>query len=167
MTNFFQTLVDLKVQGDWNILIAKEENERIVVSVLFFNNAVGDSAKMKVPPMILKGTPEEMDQVFFSKITEPVKQTDSLFTSMEHFLKQKENAKLSSQMEKDKKVKTEKIKDKYAEGMALVDQLDQEGRPRDAWMKLPDPRIFPEHAEEIKKRRSELSAKFSPNLFND
>ena len=46
-----------------------------------------------------------------------------------------------------------------------VDELEKEGKHRDAWMKVPDPSEYPEQAEAIRKRKSSLSSKFAPDLF--
>ncbi|MNL88215.1 hypothetical protein D3C87_2177870 [compost metagenome] len=50
--------------------------------------------------------------------------------------------------------------------MIKVDELEKEGKHREAWMKVPDITEFPEKADEIRKRKTELSDKFSaPSLF--
>ncbi len=45
--------------------------------------------------------------------------------------------------------------------MAKADELEKEGKFREAWMKVPEMTEFPEKADEIRKRKSELSDKFS------
>ncbi|GEC73854.1 hypothetical protein FFL01_33930 [Flavobacterium flevense] len=85
-------------------------------------------------------------------------------------MKQLENAQKQSAMEKEKTDKEKKAKDekekKYKEAMAKADELDNDGKPRDAWMKVPNPNDYPEYAEAIHKRKKELSDKFaSPSLF--
>jgi hypothetical protein len=89
---------------------------------------------------------------------------------MESFMKQLEETKKQSAMEKDKadrQKKEQEAKDKkYKEGMAKADELEGIGKFRDAWMKVPDITEFPEKADEIRKRKTQLSDKFSaPNLF--
>jgi hypothetical protein len=64
-TNFFKSILALQVAGDWKINIAKEDMDRLIVSVLFFNDTIGDDARKKVPPILLKGTAEELDNGFF------------------------------------------------------------------------------------------------------
>lgn len=169
--NFFQSIIALQVAGDWNISIAKETADKLIVSVLFYNNSVGDDARRKVPPILLKGTAEELDEGFFQAIEQPVKETAQLFTNMEQFLKQKELAKQASAMEKDKTSKADKEKtdklSKYDEAMKQVDELEAEGKYKDAWMKVPEISKYPEYEEVLRKRRSSLSAKFAPDLFNE
>jgi len=88
---------------------------------------------------------------------------------MEQYLKEREQANINSQKEKDKEARAGKEKaerqKKYEEGMKKAAELETEGKHREAWLKVPDPNDYPEHAEQLRKRKSELSAKFSPDLF--
>lgn len=168
--NFFQSIIALQVAGDWKITIAKEDTDRLIVSVLFYNEAIGDDARKIIPPILLKGTAEELDEGFFSAIAQPVKETAALFLNMEQFLRQKEEAKKQSQMEKDKAEKTDKERKekqkRYEEALKKAAELEAEGKYRDAWMKVPDPADFPEQAEALRQRKSELAQQFAPDLFN-
>lgn len=94
----------------------------------------------------------------------------ALMDNMEAFMKQLEEAQKQSAMEKEKADKEKKENEakekKYKDAMAKADELEKEGKHRDAWMKVPDPADYPEKADEIRKRKRELSDKFSsPSLF--
>ena len=73
-------------------------------------------------------------------------------------------------MEKDKTEKADKERKekqkRYEEALKKADELEAEGKFRDAWMKVPDPADFPEQADALKQRKSELAQKFAPDLFN-
>lgn len=88
---------------------------------------------------------------------------------METFMKQLEEAKAQSAMEKVKAEKAKKEKDakdkKYKNAMAKVEELEKEGKYREAWIKVPNATDYPEKAEELSKRKAVLSVKFEPNLF--
>ena len=89
---------------------------------------------------------------------------------MEKFLKQLEEVKKQSAIEKEKAEKEKKEKEakdkKFKDAMAKADELEKEGKFRDAWMKVPDLTEFPEKADEIRKRKTSLSDKFAtPSLF--
>ena len=91
---------------------------------------------------------------------------------MEKFLKQMEEVKKQSAMEKEKTEKAKKEKEakdkKFKDGMAKADELEKEGKFREAWMKVPDITEFPEKADEIRRRKTALSAKFAtPSLFGE
>jgi len=168
-TNFFQSIVSLNVPGDWKINIASETADRLIVSVLFYNDKNGDDARLKIQPILLKGTAAELDEGFFAQIEQPVKDTAQLFINMEQYLKGREEAKIHSQMEKDKATKAEKEKTdkekKYEEAMKKVCELEAEGKFREAWMKVPDPKDYPEHSDTLRGRKTELSKQFAPDLF--
>ena len=169
-TNFFQSLSAMQVQGDWNITVQQTKENSLLVSVLLNNNACGDDARKLIPPIILRGSAAELDEGFFANITEPLKTTSQLFLNMESYMKQQELAQVQSKMEKDKATKAEKEKSdkdkKYDAALKAAEELEKAGKYREAWMKLPEPTDYPDHAETIRQRKSELSAKFAPDLFN-
>lgn len=167
-TNFFKQIADLNLTGNLQITIAKGSEGTQVVSVILLNEGCGDNAKNNIIPYNYRATPEELDNGFFKAIAEPMKSASDLMTNMEAFLKSMEVAKKNSAMEKPNipKGKIEAKTDKYSALMAKVDALDNAGKPKDAWMLLQDLKAFPEHKEEILKRRRELFAKFPTDLFN-
>ena len=120
--------------------------------------------------MTFNATPQEFDEGFFEQITAPIQTVSGVMVDMEKFLKQIEIVKRQSAMEKEKTDKAKKEKEakdkKFKDGMAKADELEKEGKHREAWMKVPDITEFQEKADEIRKRKSELSNKFAtPSLF--
>lgn len=172
-TNFFRQVASLNITGNLLLNIANGEDGKLIVSVLLQNQGCGDKAKNLIPPLTFTEIPLKIDEAFFEDIKSPMEQTSALMVDMENYLKQVEAAKSQSAMEKSKnakpttKPKTETKEDKYSTVMKLVDELENQGNFKDAWMKVPLASEFPEHAEEIKKRKSSLSAKFEPDLFNN
>lgn len=171
-TNFFRQVASLDIVGNLLLNIAKGENGKLVVSVLLQNQGCGDKAKNLIPPLNFTEIPQKIDEAFFEDIKSPMEQTSALMVDMEKYLKQVEAAKSQSAMEKSKTSKsatvpkTETKQDKYNNAMQQVDELEKQGKFKDAWMKVPQALEYPEHAEEIKNRKSSLSAKFDPDLFN-
>lgn len=163
-TNFFEALASLQVEGDWNITIKSGGHNRMLVSVLFTNEKVGDNAKKLIPPLLLKGTAQELDEGFFSGIENPVRKTASLFLNMEQYLKAQDEAKVKSKMEQDKKQKAGKEKEtgdkKYETQMKKVTELEEAGKYREAYGQLPKVTDFPDHEEEITDKKTELMEKF-------
>ncbi len=136
---FFQTLATLNVEGNWQLTI-KAAGNRMLVSVLYTNDTVGDKAKNLIPPLILKGTAEELDNGFMDAIENPIKRTASLLVNMEAYTKAQETAKLQSKMEQDKK--------------------QQAGKYREAYAQLPKATDYPDHEEDILEKKDELMEKF-------
>lgn len=169
-TNFFQSIYDMQVAGDWKLTITHEDAGRLIVSVHFYNEQAGDDARKLIPPLLLKGTPAEIDAGFFEAITAPVQETAQLLVNMAQYHQQQEQARRQSQMEKDKAEKAEKERrerqKRVDEAMKKVDELEAAGKYRDAWLKVPDPADHPEQAEALSKRKTELAKQFAPDLFH-
>lgn len=168
--NFFNQIAQLDFTGVLQLNIAKGAESNLIVSVILNNEQCGDNAKNLIPPLTFNATPQEFDEGFFQQINTPIQKASGLMVDMEVFMKQLEEAKKQSAMEKKKAEKEKKDKEakdkKYKDGMAKADELEKDGKFRDAWMKVPDITEFPEKADEIRKRKSELSEKFStPSLF--
>jgi PRTRC genetic system protein E len=164
-TNFFNQIAQLKVAGDLHLTITRGTENNLIVSVMLQNDGCGDSAKKIIPPLNLRGTAEELDNGFFDKIATPIQTASGLMVDMEAFMKQLEEAKKQSTMEKEKadiQKKEQEAKDKkFKDGMTKADELEKESKFREAWMKVPEITDYPEKADEIRKRKSELSNKFS------
>lgn len=171
-TNFFDCLSSFKVEGDWQITIKTGTHSRMLVTVLFKNEKVTDEARKLLPPMVLKGTTQELDEGFFNAIENPVKQTSTLFMNMESYAKALEDAKQKSRMEKDKEQQQKREKEsgnkKYESQMKKIIELEAAGKFREAHGQLPKPEDFPDKEEEITTKRKELLEKFeAPSLFNN
>lgn len=169
-TNFFNQIQQLDFTGVLQLNISKGAESNLIVSVLLNNDQCGDNAKNLIPPLTFNATPQEFDEGFFEQITVPIQTVSGVMVDMEKFLKQMEIVKQQSAMEKEKTEKAKKEKEakdkKFKDGMAKADELEKEGKFREAWMKVPDIAEFPEKADEIRKRKTELSNKFAtPSLF--
>lgn len=171
-TNFFNQIAQLDFTGNLQLTIAKGIDTNLIVSVLLNNEQCGDSAKNLIPALIFNATPQEFDEGFFEQLTTPIQKASGLMVNMESFMKQLEEAKKQSAMEKEKADKQKKEQDtkdkKFKDAMAKVDELEKEGKFREAWMKVPDLTEYPEKADEIRKRKTSLSDKFAtPSLFGE
>ncbi|PIF62649.1 PRTRC system protein E [Flavobacterium sp. 11] len=164
-TNFFNQIAQMGITGDLQLTISKGIENTLIVSIMLQNEQCGDNAKQMIPPLNLRGTAEELDEGFFQQITTPLQTASGLMVNMEAFMKQLEVAKKQSAMEKEKseiQKKEQESKDKkFKDGMAKADELEKEGKFREAWMKVPEIADYPEKADEIRKRKSELSNQFS------
>jgi len=164
-TNFFNQIAQMDITGDLHLTISKGIENTLIISIMLQNEQCGDNAKQLIPPLNLRGTAEELDEGFFQQITTPLETASGLMINMEAFMKQLEKAKKQSAMEKEKAEKEKKELDakdkKFKDGMAKADELEKEEKFREAWMKVPEIADYPEKADEIRKRKSELSNQFS------
>lgn len=170
-TGFFSNMAEMDFVGNLLMTIAKSESG-LVVSVLLQNDQCTDKAKQGILPLIFRGSPQELDTAFFDNLKQPVQITSKLMVDMENYSKNLENVRKNSAMEKDKakKEKTpqtgnENKDTKFLSVMKEVDELDHQGKSKDAWMILDKLTGYPEHSETIRKRKSELTQKFAPDLF--
>ena len=169
-TNFFNQIQQLDFTGVLQLNISKGIESNLIVTVLLNNEQCGDSAKNGIPPLTFNATPQEFDEGFFEQITTPIQKVSGLMVDMEKFLKQLEEVKKQSAIDKEKTEKEKKEKEandkKFKDAMAKADELEKEGKFREAWMKVPDMTEFPEKADELRKRKTALSDKFTtPSLF--
>lgn len=169
-TNFFNQIQQLDFTGVLQLNISKGIESNLIVTVLLNNEQCGDSAKNLIPPLTFNATPQEFDEGFFEQITTPIQKVSGLMVDMEKFQKQLDEAKAQSAIEKaktEKEKKEKEVKDKkFKDAMAKADELEKEGKFREAWIKVPDLTEFPEKADEIRKRKTALSDKFAtPSLF--
>ncbi len=168
-TNFFSQIQQLDFTGNLQLTITKGAESNLIVTVLLLNEQCGDSAKNLIPPLTFNATSQEFDEGFIQQITTPVQKVSGLMVDMEKFQKQLDEAKAQSAIEKtkaEKEKKEQEAKDKkFKQAMDKVDELEKEGKFREAWIKVPDIAEYPEKADELRKRKSALSAKFEPNLF--
>lgn len=169
-TNFFNQIAQLDFTGVLQLNISKGAEDNLIVSVLLNNEQCGDDAKNLIPPLTFNATPQEFDEGFFQQLATPIQKVSGLMVDMEKFQKQLDEAKMQSAMEKEKTEKAKKVKEakdkKYKDAMAKADELEKEGKHREAWIKVPDVTEFPEKADEIRKRKTSLSDKFAtPSLF--
>ena len=90
---------------------------------------------------------------------------------MESFLKQLEEAKKQSAMEKEKADKEKKEKEakekKYKEAFAKAEALDKEAKYKEEWSALPKASEYPDFAETIRKKQNEYERHFAPSLFTE
>ncbi|WP_345953009.1 PRTRC system protein E [Mucilaginibacter sp. PAMB04168] len=77
-TDFFNHIATAHTPGNWKLTIQTDDKHNFTVSVLFTAAHGGDGAARLIPPMILQGTAEELDNGFFEAIAVPVQQTASL-----------------------------------------------------------------------------------------
>ncbi|MCT2561844.1 PRTRC system protein E [Chryseobacterium herbae] len=170
-TNFFNQLTQINITGDLQITIRQGIENQVIVSVLLQNTTCGDNAKNLIPPLTLRGTAEELDNGFFENITAPLQSASGLMVHMEAFMKQLEESKKNSAMEKEKADREKKEKEakdkKYNDALQKADELEKEGKFKEAWTALPKASEFPEYAEQLRKKQSVYEHHFAPSLFSE
>lgn len=158
-TNFFTQIAQMNIAGDLHITIKQGLENNFIVSVMLNNEHCGDKAKNLIVPCNLKATAEELDEDFFGTIISPLEMASGLMTNMEAFAKQLEEAQKNSAMEKEKAKK-------YSSAMQKSEDLEKEGKFKEAWSALPKSSEYPEYAEQIRKKQNVYEAHFTGDLFS-
>jgi len=189
-TNFFEHIANLNAPGIWKLGIQYDNNGNFVVSALYSPLQSNEPALKTIAPLIFKGTATEMGEGFFEAIEKPVQETAGLYSNLDAYHKNLDDAKKKlSQGNKSQpaKVKTEgkddievgepkvSAEDKrkaYTEAIRKVVELNDACKYEDALAILPSVEEYPEKAEELNKRKADLTRKKEQmaqalKLFND
>ena len=158
-TNFFRQIAKMNLTGDLQITLRPTTENSFVLSVLLKNEQCGDEARKTIPPLNLRGTAEDLDNGFFESITQPLQTASGLMVDMESFMKQLEETKRNSAMEKEKSDKEKKEKEakekKFKDTLQKAEEFEKEEKYKDAWSALPKASEFPDYAEIIRKKQDE------------
>lgn len=170
-TNFFRQIAKLSLTGDLQLILRPTEDNCFVLSILLNNEQCGDEARKLISPLNLRGTAEELDNGFFETVGQPLQTVSGLMVNMESFMKQMEEAKKNSAMEKEKTDKEKREKDakekKYNESLQKAEQFEKEGKFKEAWSALPKISDYPDKADSIRKKQDEYQVHLAPSLFSE
>jgi PRTRC genetic system protein E len=190
-TNFFENIANLNAPGIWKISIQNDANGHFVVSALYSPVQSNEPATKMIAPLIFKGTIAEMDEGFFEAIERPVQATAGLYTNIEAYNTNLDNAKKKmAQGNKSQparkpettggddievgepKVDAGDKRKAYTEAIRKVVELNDACKYEEALNLLPSVSDYPEKAEELSKRKADLIRKKEQmaqalKLFND
>ncbi|MES2376732.1 MAG: PRTRC system protein E [Bacteroidota bacterium] len=178
-TNFFENIANLNAPGIWKLSIHNEANGHFTVSALYSPNQSNEPATKTIAPLIFKGTASEMDEGFFKAIGQPVQATAGLYSNIEAYNKNLDNAKKKlsqgnkSQPAKVKsdtedgddievaepKISAEEKKKAYTDALRKVVELNDACKYAEALEVLPPVSDYPEKAEELNRRKADLTRK--------
>ncbi|AZA87625.1 PRTRC system protein E [Chryseobacterium shandongense] len=135
-TNFFRQIAKMNLTGDLQLTIRPTQDNCFVISVLLNNEQCGDEARKLIPPLNLRGTAEDLDNGFFENVATPMQTASGLMVDMDAYMKQVEEAKKKSAMEKEKADREKKEKEakdkKYNEALQKAQELEKEGKYKEA-----------------------------------
>lgn len=178
-TNFFENIANLNAPGIWKLSIHNEANGHFTVSALYSPNQSNEPATKTIAPLIFKGKASEMDEGFFEAIGQPVQATAGLYSNIEAYNKNLDNAKKKlsqgnkSQPAKVKsntedgddievaepKISAEDKKKAYTDAIRKVVELNDACKYAEALEVLPPVSDYPEKAEELNRRKADLTRK--------
>jgi len=165
--NFFEQIAALDLQGDLNIVINTMDKDNLKISIHLKNKDAGSKANALIP-LTMSGKPGEIDGSFFTSISGPLKETSGLLVNLAAYQKAQDELKKQSSGSKpkgeEKKQPNDKDK-KYEDAMKAVEDLEAQGKFREAYAKVPQPAAFPEHEAELTEKKGELLKRFAADMF--
>ena len=122
----FTEIADLMSDKDVVTLVLTKANGILAVSVMPKRVGLKDEAKDSLSPIVLKGTPEELDREFISTIQKPIERAVGLLTNMAVHEKSLEEAKAKSKAEDETRKKATVEKKAFTDKMQKVEALYKE-----------------------------------------
>lgn len=124
---FFTQINQIMAQRVDLTLVIHKSNGQLTVSVLPKANGLKDTAQDHIVPLVVTGTPEELDYGFFMSITQPVQKASGLLSNMQQFEEQAGKTAANSRIAKEQKDKEAKEakekKEKYDKLMKKAEEL--------------------------------------------
>lgn len=128
---FFKLLSENMKEGQkMNMTILKKE-DKLVASLIVDTTGVKDNAVKEIPPLVIRGTPEEFEESFADAF-KPIAKTFSLVDEVQRYETSVEEARKKTDMEKKEEEKIVNAKKKFNEQLAIAKKLKDERKYKDA-----------------------------------
>ena len=125
---FFQSIYQMITAGtDLNINIRKVDNS-LSVAVMPRRNSLKEDTRQNMVPLVVNGTPAELDMGFLQTIVQPIQKVQGLIANAENFEKQAEKA--TAQAKSSKAPTVQNGKRWKSSSKRLMMQLPQKGSPK-------------------------------------
>lgn len=169
----FNNFASMLGDGDTlNITITKK-GDRIIVSLVPKLAQTKEDVQKKIAPLVLSGTPDELDNGFIDAITGPVLKAAGIISNAKEFEKAAEkavtNSKTTSKSSSDSNKKAEEDrKAKYNEAIKSADEFEKAGKLREAVVALDDADKYASGNHSVIKGRIDKLNKIlsKPSLFD-
>lgn len=123
---FFQSIYQMIATGTDLSINIRKVNNKLSVAVIPKRTSLKDEAGQLLVPLILNGTPEELDAEFLQTVTTPVQKVERLFTNLEMFEEQARQAASQSKTTKTtQKNESKEAREKQEKIEKLVKKADE------------------------------------------
>lgn len=161
---FFEQIYQLISTGTDLSINIRRMNDKLNVAVMPRNNALKEEKQQHMVPLVLSGTPEELDREFLQAVMAPVKKALGILTNLEAFEKAAEKtasqAKPGKTVEKESKEAREK-REKMEKLMKKADDAAAASRFSEAqtWLKQARLLATADKQKEIDAKMREIQRK--------
>lgn len=171
---FFQAINQMITAGTDLSFSIRQVNNRLTVAVMPRRTGLKGEAGRQIVPLVLNGTPEELDAEFLQAISTPVQKAQGILTNLETFEKQAEQAAAQnkgakSPLEKEPKEVREK-REKMEKLLKKADEATAGKRYSEAltWLRQAKALAAPERQKDIDAKMAEVQKKASEgSLFGE
>ena len=132
----FTEISESMADRDMITLVLTKVNGKISVSVMPTKKGLKDEAKNNLSPILITGTPEELDQQFIDVIKQPLQKATGLLTNMDKFEKSMEAALSCSKAASEAKKKEDAERKAFTDKMKKVDTMFTEKKYPEAALLL-------------------------------
>lgn len=164
---FFQTINRVITAGTDLSINIRQVNNRLTVAVMPRRTGLKGETGGQIPPLVLNGTPEELDMEFLQAISAPVQKAQGILTNLEAFEKQTEQAASQNKAakpvtEKEPKEVREK-REKMERLLKKADEATAGKRYSEAltWLKQAKVLAVPDKQKDIDAKMAEVQKKAS------
>lgn len=127
----FKNLSELLSDGQQMTVTVRKTGHELVVSTMP-DMQVKDKAVENIVPIVVKGTPQELDEGYVDTLKEGLPIADGLVTNIKEYEESVELARKATQMAKDEKDQSKKQKEAFNNLIALARKNKDEHKFKDA-----------------------------------
>lgn len=164
---FFQTIHQMLAQGTDLSINIRRVNNNLTVAVMPKRTGLKEEAGQLIVPLVLSGTPGDLDAEFLQQITSPLQKVQGILTNIETFEKQAEAAAAKSKTAKsanDKETKEAREKrEKMEKLLKRAEEAFAAGRYSEATTAFRQAKVLADATKqkEIEARMQEVQKKAS------
>ncbi|AVM53289.1 PRTRC genetic system protein E [Bacteroides zoogleoformans] len=132
----FTKFASMLGDGDSLSITITKKGDNLITSILPKKADLSDTGKDHLSPLVVSGTPEELEDGFIDAVITPIQQATGILTNMREFEKGVEDAEANSKAAKKEKERKEKEKkerkDKYKEFTEKANAAEKAGNIAEA-----------------------------------
>lgn len=162
---FFETIYRMLAEGtELGIHIRRVEN-RLCVAVMPQREKLKEGAGQSIVPLVVNGTPEELDTEFLAQIARPMEKVQGILMNLEAFEKQAEKAAAENKAAQPAaKKETKEERERREKLEKLLKKADESATARQysnalIWLRQAERLAPAERQEEIKRKMEEVQRK--------
>ena len=162
---FFETIYRMLAEGtELGIHIRRVEN-RVCLAVMPQREKLKEGAGQSIVPLVVNGTPEELDTEFLAQIARPMEKVQGILMNLEAFEKQAEKAAAENKAAQPAaKKETKEERERREKLEKLLKKADESATARQysnalIWLRQAERLAPAERQEEIKRKMEEVQRK--------